>query len=52
MHPTFDIAFYKILNAIGDICERTCCRKVLFYVSNKFLSFDSSQCLYSIYHYI
>ena len=22
MHPTFDTAFYKIMNAIGDICER------------------------------
>ena len=29
MHPSFDAAFYKILNAIGDICERTCCDKVL-----------------------
>ena len=37
MHPTFDTALYKILNATGEICERTCCDKVLFYVANKFL---------------
>ena len=37
MNPTFDTAFYKILNAIGDICERTICDKVLLYVANKFL---------------
>ena len=36
VHQTFNTAFYKILNAIGDICERTCC-KMLFYVANKFL---------------
>ena len=29
--------FYKILNVIGDICERTCCHKVLLYVANTFL---------------
>ena len=34
---TFDTAFCKLLNAIGDICERTCCHKVLFYMANKFL---------------
>ena len=28
---------YKLLNAIGDICERTWCHKVLFYVASKFL---------------
>ena len=38
MHERFDTAFDKILNAIGDICERICCDKVFgFYVSNKFL---------------
>ena len=37
---TFDTEFYKILNVIGDICERTCCNKVLFYVGNNFLWFD------------
>ena len=37
MHPTFDTAFYKILNAIGDICERATCDKELLYVANKFL---------------
>ena len=30
MHPTFDTAFYKLLNAIGDLCQRTC-HKALFY---------------------
>ena len=39
MHPNFVTTFYKILNAVGDVCERTC-DKVLFYVVNKFLSFD------------
>ena len=29
MHPTSDTVFYKIVNAIGDICERAC-RKMLF----------------------
>ena len=24
MYPTFDTACYKISNAIGEICERTC----------------------------
>ena len=24
VHQTFNTAFYKLLNAIGDICERTC----------------------------
>ena len=33
MQATFDAVFYTILNAIGDICERTC-PKVLFYVAN------------------
>ena len=36
VHPTFDTAFYKMLNAIDDICERAC-DKVLLYVANKFL---------------
>ena len=40
MHPTFDTAFDKLLNAIGDIYEKTCCHKALFYVANKFLRFD------------
>ena len=40
MHPTFDTAFYKLLNAIGDICEMTHCHEVLFYVTNKFPWFD------------
>ena len=31
---TFDTAFYKIWNTIGDICERTCCDNVLVYVTN------------------
>ena len=30
MHQTFDAAFYKILNAVGDICERTYCHKIFF----------------------
>ena len=50
MHPTIDTAFYKILNVIDDICERTCCHKLLFYVANNFLRFDMSQCLYTRYH--
>ena len=33
VHRIFDTAFYKILNAVGDIR----CHKVLFYVTNKFL---------------
>ena len=37
VHPTFDAAFYKILNAIGDIHERTSRDKVLLCVSNTFL---------------
>ena len=35
--PTFDTLFYKFLNAIGDIGERTCCHRVLFYVANTLL---------------
>ena len=46
----WEIAQYKILNAIGDTCERTCCPKVLFYVANNFLWLDLSQCLCSRYH--
>ena len=37
MHTNFDTAFYKILNVIGDICERAWCHKVFLYVANKFL---------------
>ena len=37
VNPIFDAAFYKILNTIGDTCERTCCHRVLFYKANKFL---------------
>ena len=37
VHKTFDTAFYKFLNAIGDLCEKTCCRKALVYVANTFL---------------
>ena len=48
MHPTFNTAFYKILN--DDVCERTCSDKVLFYVANTFIRFDLSQCLCSRYH--
>ena len=33
MHIIFD----TILNAIDDICDRTCCHKVLFYVAYNFL---------------
>ena len=49
MYPTFDTAFYKILNAIGDICERIR-HEVLFYVVIKFLRFNLSQCNCSRYH--
>ena len=31
----FDTAFYKILNSIGVVCDRTC-HKLLFYVTSKF----------------
>ena len=31
VHPTFDTAFYEIVNAIGDICKRTRSHKVLFF---------------------
>ena len=37
MYQTFDTAFDKILNAIGVICEDTCCEKVLFYMANNFI---------------
>ena len=37
MHQTFNTAFCKILNGIGDLCERTGFHKVLFYMGNKFL---------------
>ena len=47
----FDTAFYKLLNAIGDICERTC-HKVLFYVVNKFQLFDLRLSLCSRYNHI
>ena len=30
MHSTFDTAFYKILNAIGDISERTYCDNTFY----------------------
>ena len=33
---TFDTAFHKTLNVIGDMCERTCCDKVLLYIVNTF----------------
>ena len=51
VHPTFDTAYYKILKVIGDKCKRTY-DKVLFYVVNTFVGFDSSQCLCSRYHEI
>ena len=46
----FDTTFYKILNAIGDICVRTCCHEVLCYVAKNFLQFHLSQCLCTRYH--
>ena len=36
------------MNAIGDICERTYCDKVLLYVANKFLQFNLRYCLCDI----
>ena len=36
VNPTFDTAFYKVLNAIGNIAEKTCCYKVVIYVANIF----------------
>ena len=39
MHLTFNAAFNKILNVIGNN-EGTCCHKMLFYMANKFLWFD------------
>ena len=50
MHPTFDAAFHKILTAIGDTPDRTCCHLVFFYVANKFLRFDLGQFLFSRHH--
>ena len=38
----FDTAYYKILNAVGDIRERILCHNVLFYVTNIFLWFVRS----------
>ena len=50
MHPTCNTAFYKILNAVGDVCERACCDKEFFHVANTFLWFDLRECLCSRYH--
>ena len=49
VHPTFDTALDKILNAISDTCDRAC-HKVLFYVANKILLFGFSQSLCTRYH--
>ena len=38
------------MNAIGDICERTFCRKVLFYVVSIFLWFGLNKCFCTIQH--
>ena len=35
--PTVDTVFYNILNAFGDIYERTSCHKVILFVENKLL---------------
>ena len=40
VHGTSDTAFCKIVNSIGDICERTYCDKVNFYIVNKILRFN------------
>ena len=45
VNPTSDSDFHKIWNVIGDICDRMYCHKGLFYVANKFLCFNLSQCL-------
>ena len=37
------------MNAIGDIYEKTCCDKVLFYVANTFLWFNLRLSLCSRY---
>ena len=50
MHATFDTAFNKIANSIGDICVRTCCHKVSSYVANKLLVIHLSQCFCTRYH--
>ena len=47
---TFVAAFNKLLNAIGDICERIFCPKLLFLVTNKFMGFVLCKCLFSRYH--
>ena len=39
---------YPSNKAIGDICERTYCHKVLFYVANKFVSIDLCSRYYDI----
>ena len=50
VHQTFDAAFSKILNVVGDICDKTCCHIVLFCVATKFLRFDLSQSLCTRFH--
>ena len=42
--------FTKCSMPLVTYCDRTCCHKVLFYVVNKSLLFDLSQCLCSRYH--
>ena len=49
MHPIVYTVFHRILNAIGDICDRTC-HKVLFSGANKFPLFDLSQNMCTKYH--
>ena len=43
-HPTFDTSFHKILNVIGDICDKIC------YFMWQINSCDLSQCLCNRYH--
>ena len=45
VHPTFDTAFDRILNAIGDMWQDL----GFFYMGNKFLWFDLSQFLCTRY---
>ena len=48
-HPTFEWTFHKILNAIGDICDRTCYHEVLFYVADSCDLFLASVCVLVAY---
>ena len=37
MHPTFDTGLHKILNDTGDMCDETCCHKVIYFTGELLL---------------